>query len=95
MRVLATRPRLFGAPMETENPKPGLVAEIVERRIDTENRIQPPPPRVAYSLAEIANMCGVSKRVIETQANTGKLRTKRVGRTLLVTHRELERWLNG
>ncbi len=78
-----------------ENEQTGLLEELVKRLADQLERTRTTPPRAAYNLAEIAQLCGVSKRVIETQINTGQLRAKRVGKCLLVTHRELERWLNG
>lgn len=76
-------------------PQLAPLAELVTRLAETLERNRNTPPRVAYTLEETAAMVGVSKRVIEQQANTGQLRTKRVGRRLFVTHRELERWLNG
>ena len=82
--------------METnETTQPALVAQLVARVAEQLERNRNTPPRAAYPLSEIATMVGVSKRVIETQINTGQLRAKRVGRVLVVTHRELERWLYG
>jgi excisionase family DNA binding protein len=81
--------------MDAEQTQPALLAELVSRVAEQLERTRTKAPRAAYPLEEIATMCGVSKRVIETQINTGQLRAKRIGRSLLVTHRELERWLNG
>ena len=80
--------------MDAEQTQPALLAELVSRVAEQLERTRTTAPRAAYPLEEIAIMCGVSKRVIETQVNTGQLRAKRIGRSLLVTHRELERWLN-
>jgi hypothetical protein len=40
-------------------------------------------------------MLGVSKRVVEGLVNGGQLPTKRAGKSLLITHRAIERWLHG
>jgi len=78
-----------------ESKQTDLLAQLANTISDNLERNRPPLPRVAYSLAEVAVMCGVSKRVIESQINSRALRAKRVGRCLMVTHRDLERWLNG
>jgi excisionase family DNA binding protein len=81
---------VYGAIMN--NP---TIAELVATLANELRRVQPVTlPRVAYTLDEIAAMCGVSKRVVEGQIEIGALKTKRIGRTLCVTARELERWLN-
>jgi excisionase family DNA binding protein len=72
-----------------------ILADLTRRLADNIERARQPLPRVAYSLSEVAIMVGVSKRVIENQLNARLLRGKRVGRSILITHRELERWLNG
>lgn len=78
-----------------ESKQTELLAQLANTIADNLQRNRPTLPRVAYSLAEVATMVGVSKRVIETQLNARLLRGKRVGRCILITHRELERWLNG
>lgn len=71
------------------------IAELVATLATELRRVQPVTlPRVAYTLDEIAAMCGVSKRVVEGQIEIGALKTKRIGKGLFVTARELERWLN-
>jgi excisionase family DNA binding protein len=92
--VLATRLRIYGAKMDLPN-QTELLAQLANTISDNLERNRPTLPRVAYSLEEIATMVGVSKRVIENQLNARLLRGKRVGRSILITHRELERWLNG
>jgi excisionase family DNA binding protein len=78
-----------------ESKQTEILADLTRRLADNIERARQPLPRVAYSLAEVATMVGVSKRVIESQINARALRAKRVGRCLMVTHRDLERWLNG
>lgn len=81
---------VYGAIMN--NP---TIAELVATLANELRRVHPGTlPRVAYTLDEIAAMCGVSKRVVEGQIEIGALKTKRIGRALFVTARELERWLN-
>jgi excisionase family DNA binding protein len=48
--------------------------------------------RLAYSLAEVAQQLGVSKRVIEGEINQGRLKAIRVGRSLRVTQRALDKY---
>lgn len=89
-------PSSFGASMETETEtQPALVAAFARRLAEELERTRPAPPRVAYTLAETATMLGVSKRVVEGLVNGGQLPTKRAGKSLLITHRAIERWLHG
>lgn len=48
--------------------------------------------RVAFSLAEVAELLGVSKRVIEGEINAGRLKAIRVGRSLRVTQRAIDKY---
>ncbi len=89
-------PSFFGASMETETEtQPALLAELARGLADQLERTRPALPRVAYTLAETATMLGVSKRVVEGLVNGGQLPTKRAGKSLLITHRAIERWLHG
>jgi excisionase family DNA binding protein len=54
--------------------------------------LTPPMRRIMWSLAEVAQLMGVSKRTIEGLINGGELRAKRVGRKLMVSQRELDRF---
>jgi excisionase family DNA binding protein len=54
--------------------------------------LTPPMRRIMWSLAEVAQLMGVSKRTIEGLINAGELRAKRVGRKLMVSQRELDRF---
>jgi excisionase family DNA binding protein len=54
--------------------------------------LTPPMRRIMWSLVEVAQLMGVSKRTIEGLINGGELRAKRVGRKLMVSQRELERY---
>ena len=58
-------------------------------------RYETPPAtttRVAFSLAEVAELLGVSKRVIEGEINAGRLKAIRVGRSLRVTQRAIDKY---
>jgi excisionase family DNA binding protein len=57
-----------------------------------ESDLTPPMRRIMWSLAEVAQLMGVSKRTIESLINDGELRAKRVGRKLMVSQRELDRF---
>jgi len=57
-----------------------------------ESDLTPPMRRIMWSLAEVAQLMGVSKRTIEGLINGGELRAKRVGRKLMVSQRELDRF---
>ena len=54
--------------------------------------LTPTMRRIMWSLAEVAQLMGVSKRTIEGLINAGELRAKRVGRKLMVSQRELDRF---
>ena len=54
--------------------------------------LTPPMRRIMWSLAEVAQLMGVSKRTIEGLINGGELRAKRVGRKLMISQRELDRF---
>jgi hypothetical protein len=89
-------PSFFGALMETETEtQPALLAELARGLADQLERTPPPQPPLAYKFAETATMLGVSKRVVEGLVNGGQLPTKRAGKSLLITHRAIERWLHG
>ncbi len=44
------------------------------------------------TIAEAADRLGVSASTLRTQADRGRLRTERIGRTPVVTEREVERY---
>jgi hypothetical protein len=88
-------PRLQRGPFIGAFMNQPTIAELVATLATELRRVQPVTlPRVAYTLDEIAAMCGVSKRVVEGQVEIGSLKTRRIGKGLFVTARELERWLN-
>jgi hypothetical protein len=89
-------PSFFGASMETETEtQTALLAAFARRLAEELERTRPALPRIMYSLAETATMIGVSIRVVEGLVNSGQLPTKRVGKKRMITHRAIERWLNG
>jgi hypothetical protein len=54
----------------------------------------PPTERLAFSLAEAAQVVGLCERTLISYASMGKLRVRRKGRRVLVLRAELERFLN-
>jgi excisionase family DNA binding protein len=51
------------------------------------------PPRLAYPVAEAAQLIGVSVRSVRYLLKTGKLGYARLGRRVVIPHRDLERLL--
>jgi predicted DNA-binding transcriptional regulator AlpA len=49
--------------------------------------------RLAYAIPVLAHKTSLSRATIYVQVKLGLLKTVKVGRRTLVTHREAERWL--
>jgi excisionase family DNA binding protein len=60
---------------------------------DMKKRTRPEVEKIAHSLAEAAEMTGLSKGHLRNEYKRGKLHFTRSGRRVLVTDEELKRYL--
>jgi hypothetical protein len=69
---------------EPAGPVPESLVDVLRRLADALDR-QAAPPRLAYRLSEIADMLGVSKRLLEQERAAGRLPKPdlRIGRVAL------------
>lgn len=51
--------------------------------------------RISYRLAEIASMTGLSLPNLRKKAKEGELKTRKIGRAVIVTREDLDKFLQG
>lgn len=54
----------------------------------------PPLPRLAYTVAEVAETIGISEREVYRLCASGELPSRKVGRRVLIRRADLETWLD-
>lgn len=50
------------------------------------------PDRLAYRPQEAAEAMGISRRTIEREIESGKLRARKIGRSTVILATDLEQW---
>ncbi|WP_460377045.1 helix-turn-helix domain-containing protein, partial [Thermus antranikianii] len=64
----------------------------LERMAGT-GRLKTTGNRMGYSVAEVAELLGLSKNLVYRAIHSGNLRAVKLGGRLIVSHRALEEWL--
>jgi len=67
--------------------------ELLERIADTGPLPKPSSSKITFSVAEVAEMTGLSPNTIRKTIQVGKLKAVRLGSRVLVTQKALEEWL--